>query len=379
MPYYLSGQLRLAVAATLAILVFVPLALAAPTASSGINTSDTWVTMNLAVQPSISLKLPNSVYSASTKSYVTAENFNLTARHYYLEAGFDTNNLLVVNIQPTDTATDRTTSFYSGTGKISVRGGRLFLYDASNNPIPVVMPDGTPVPEVLPFLGLSPGASVLSGIIINSPPTTAQWIPGTLSYPQSNLAKIVSTSSIGTSSSKTLTYVQSGSVWILQTVKLVMSTSNRTVSQVIQTSNVAWYDNTTRDSQRATKRSTLVRYPPAGTLSLNPYTVPSATSVTPSDQLTTGATGSDVVFQHGIFSSGSTWNRMVPWLQSDFHFANVQTPSLNSTDHLASQAGSLTNLVQSTGISSNIVIGHSQGASSRGTSRKTTALCSEEL
>src|SRR5450631_1672261 len=339
-------------------LIAVSSVFAAPTKGGGINASDTWVTMNITVQETMSANLPNAMWSVSAGRFVTTAQYSLAPRHFYVEAGFDTGNLLVINIQPTDAPTDPTTTLYSGVGKITVHGDRLFLYDASNNPIPVVMPDNAPIP-VLSVLGLTPGPSVLKGIITTSPPAMAAAIPGTLSYPQSNLAQILSQS--GSSRSKTLTYAQSGSNWILQTVVHTMSSTSHNMTTTSQVANVVWNDNSTGDAQRATKASSLVPYKSAGTLTVNSASVPGPTTITPSVQTTTGATGANVIFQHGILSSGQAWNRMAPWLEADFNFKNVLIPSLNSTDSLSNQTSALTSLVQSSGVSNNLVIGHSQG------------------
>jgi pimeloyl-ACP methyl ester carboxylesterase len=331
---------------------------AGPTSGGGINANDTWVTMNLTFQATMSATLPNSMWSVSQGKYVTTAQYTIGPKHYYLEAGFDTSDLLVINIEPTDAPTDPTKTLYSGVGRITLHGDRLFLYDTSNNPIPVVMPDNAPIP-VLNLIGLAPGPSVLKSVITTSPPNMAKAIPGTLSYPQSNLAQILS--SAGSSRTKTLTYAQSGSNWILQTVVHTVSSTSHNMTTTTQISNVAWNDNSTGDTRRAAKGYSMVPFPGPGTMTVSASPIPGPTSITPSDQTATGATGANVVFQHGIFSSGQTWNRMVPWLKSDFQFKNVQTPSLNSTDPLSSQATSLIGLVEASGITNNLVIGHSQG------------------
>jgi pimeloyl-ACP methyl ester carboxylesterase len=96
-------------------------------------------------------------------------------------------------------------------------------------------------------------------------------------------------------------------------------------------------------------------------MTVSASSIPNPTTITPSVQTATGATGANVLFQHGIFSNGGTWNRMEPWLESDFQFKNVLTSSLNSTDHIATQTNPLISLVQGTGVTNNLVIGHSQG------------------
>jgi hypothetical protein len=89
-------------------------AFAGPTPGGGINAQDTWVTMNMTVQETMSANLPNAMWSVSQGKYVTTAHYTLAAKHYYVEAGFDTNDLLVINIKSTDAPTDPTKTLYSG-------------------------------------------------------------------------------------------------------------------------------------------------------------------------------------------------------------------------------------------------------------------------
>lgn len=74
----------------------------------------------------------------------------------------------------------------------------------------------------------------------------------------------------------------------------------------------------------------------------------------------------NVVFQHGIFSNAATWDRMDPWLSSDFYLGNEADGtkikrSLSSTSRLSSQTDDLLSSMSNTGKQDFALIGHSQG------------------
>ena len=69
----------------------------------------------------------------------------------------------------------------------------------------------------------------------------------------------------------------------------------------------------------------------------------------------------NVVFQHGIFSDASAWNRMDPWISSRYAIGTKLKPSLPSTQSLESQASMLGNQIIASGAVDFLIIGHSQG------------------
>src|ERR1700685_3290699 len=118
-----------------------------------------------------------------------------------------------------------------------------------------------------------------------------------------------------------------------------------------------WSDNATNDAARAAKGYT-------ATLAPSSYaSIPVVTTSTPSGSTTVSQLGGpqNVVFMHGLFSSGNTWNRMEPWLNQDFRFGPEITPSYSSTSSLSNQGTSLVSEIKTVGGNNYILIGHSQG------------------
>lgn len=71
--------------------------------------------------------------------------------------------------------------------------------------------------------------------------------------------------------------------------------------------------------------------------------------------------GQNVVFQHGIFSGPHTWNRMDPWLSSEFRFGAKLKPDTGSESGLGVQASRLQTHIDNSGQSAFLLVGHSQG------------------
>ncbi|MGH9709247.1 MAG: esterase/lipase family protein, partial [Candidatus Acidiferrales bacterium] len=155
------------------------------------------------------------------------------------------------------------------------------------------------------------------------------------------------------------TYAQSGSVWIATQVSFSLTESNVSVTRTLQFSNVHWTDNAANDSARAQKGSTAVAPPSPTTSTPATLTAPSSSNCPPYLSNLSGT--QNVVFQHGFFSSGCTWSRMIPWLNQQFLWGTELVPSLNSIDNLTNQGNALVSDINSAGGTGYILLGHSQG------------------
>lgn len=109
--------------------------------------------------------------------------------------------------------------------------------------------------------------------------------------------------------------------------------TNSQHARTLQFNNVNWHTNAQGDAIRASQGSTAQ---PAPTQGIDPPEFPPLTS--PSPQAATiepgcsaSGTGTNMIFQHGIFSSCNTWTqRMYPWLKERYQFGTVLIPSLSS-------------------------------------------------
>ena len=76
---------------------------------------------------------------------------------------------------------------------------------------------------------------------------------------------------------------------------------------------------------------------------------------------TVGPNTRNVLFQHGIYSGGNTWHRMLFWMRADFYLGCTPAPDLNDRARIADQAADLTGKIQATGQAGYVLVGHSQG------------------
>jgi pimeloyl-ACP methyl ester carboxylesterase len=329
--------------------------------NSGIDASDTYAVFDITLQDQRSFTAPASA-SPVTPAPALSRSFSHGAKHFHMEIGFDTADNLVANITPTDAATDPTRTQYAGVGKIAIRGERLFLYDPSGQPIPVVMPDGGPPPNILTRLGLHPFPSPLTTLVVANPQTVATAIHGTYQSMSPTAALVSAVATAPATSRTTINYVKSGTSWLLSSKIVSGSTANSNWSYTLSIANLTWNDSATGDTRRGGYSPTLAPGTATSYTALAPA-LPSLAATSPTGQTTVagGANGSNVLFQHGFLSSGATWSRMTGWLESDFKFNDVLVPSLSSISSLSTQTAQLQSVIAGSGASSYLAIGHSAG------------------
>lgn len=132
--------------------------------NSGINTTDTYVAFTLNINIQSNLTLSRAIFDSETNT--TTSNLNLKREcAFRVEAGYDTNGNLVVNIFSLDSS-DPTTTPSDESQIMRYAGGKLTLFAKDGTPLPVPLYEGQTLPDPLGLLGLSPGSSVLNGIIV---------------------------------------------------------------------------------------------------------------------------------------------------------------------------------------------------------------------
>ena len=330
--------------------------------NSGINASDTYVVFDVSLQSQSTASLPQAMYDASTRTTSAAINLNPSPRRFHVEAGFDANDGLVVNMFSSDPTVDVTTTNRDLVGQIRLADGKFIIYDQSGNPLPLVLPNNMPLPNPLAWLGLTPGPSVVSNLVVSSPKTLATQIGATITAQSATSQELTKSGTTQTASTRVMNYQSAGSMWTLNQVQVTpAAVSGIQSTHTFQFSNVVWNTNSAGDSRRSARGTTIATTPAASGVTFTSPPAPVPSSVTPQFQVTNSGLGRNVVFQHGIFSDASTWNKMTTWLNSDFQFNTELVPTLTSTNFLAAQASDLVGQMSSTGKNNFLIIGHSQG------------------
>jgi len=340
--------------------------------NSGINPSDTYVIFDVTVQGQSNVTLSQPVYDSSTKTTTTNLTLSAVAIHFHVEAGYDSNGQLVVNLYSQDAASDPMTTSGNDFSLIRFAKNQVTVFDQDGNPIPIVLPNNAPLPQPLQFLGTS--SSVLDGILVpniyqyaQARGATVQIAPSSsaaAATPPPPTAQVYAAGHSSGGGSATWTYQQSGNVWILTQATSATSEADIQSSHVVQINNLSWYRNSGADSYRAANGSSRPALPSSSSWQPNYAALYSSTP--PPSPLPPGCSasgsGQNVVFQHGLFSSCGTWSRMYgDWLSKKYQFGTVLIPSLSSTDHLSDQATSLLSLLNGSAKNNFVVIGHSQG------------------
>lgn len=349
--------------------------------NSGINANDTYAVFDVTFQGQGSTPLSQALYNPSTNTTSSTLSLTPNVRHFHVEIGYDSNDQLVMNIFSTDPAPDPTQFPFNDVTEIQLRDGKLTVFDETGTPYPISLPNNMPLPQPLSLLGAIPGPSVLNYLVTSNPTSTASAMNGSVQYSngtttspnhiqsyyiptgtQAQMAYITVQHNSDLSGSATITYEQFSGGWALLQATNSTSLSGTQSSTTAQFANLQWYDNSTGDSRRASKATSP---PPAPSFSASNASAPPLPGpATNSATLTVeniGAGPTNLLYQHGIFSSAQTWDVMDPWIQLDFPLNVVAKTSLNSTDYLANQANSLISLVQGTGKTNFLAIGHSNG------------------
>jgi pimeloyl-ACP methyl ester carboxylesterase len=359
--------------------------------NSGINASDTYATFDVTFQGQATVNLSQAIYNPSTGVTSSISNLTPSARHFHVEVGYDASDQLVLNMFSTDSA-NPTLSPYGDISKIQMRNGKVTVFDDTGTPLPISLPNNAALPLPLSFLGAIPGSSVLNYLVVANPSTTAAAMNASVQYSgatttrnnniqayyiaagtQVQMAYVSANYASSLNATATFSYEQFAGGWALTQVAQNPVFSNTQGSLTTQFANLQWYDNATGDSRRASKAVVPPAPPQLSAASDLVPNVSGPAAKTPSlDVINLGLGSTNLLYQHGIFSDEGTWDRMdcpantplciTSWLRSDFLFNTIAKSNLNSKDYLTNQANSLISLLQATGKTGFLAIGHSNGS-----------------
>jgi pimeloyl-ACP methyl ester carboxylesterase len=355
----MSGAMRFTICAMFVAILSTGLVFGQLSQNSGINSNDTWAAFDLSLQTQAAISSSSPLYDPATQTTSNTLNTPATSLTYHVEVGYDSSGGLVMNLWPGGTF-----SFpISDEATVSViryAAGKLTVFDQDGAPVTWVPPANN-VPAFNPFnlLGSNPGSSILSELVVSNIQQQAQTTNSQLTYngPQAMLAGSFQNGE--SNGNSTWSYVQSGSMWVAQQATFAVSKPNYKATRVLQFSGVSWHDNASSDSARTSRGYTAVM-PPTPTTSTPPAATPASSSNCPPYSSNFGA-AQNVVFQHGFFSDGCTWKRMIPWLNHDFRWGIELDPTLNSLDNLSNQGNVLISDINSAGGTGYLLLGHSQG------------------
>jgi pimeloyl-ACP methyl ester carboxylesterase len=329
-------------------------------ATSGINPQDTYVVFDLGVQSSGTVTLPDAVYSPSTRTVSTAFNVSPLARTMHVEAGYDTNGNLVMNLYLNPTTANPYAVSVSPVGVVRYAQGQVTLFDTNNLPISPVMPNSSLTALLPSWLQVSSkGASLIGNFRVSNIRSFAVAQNASLNL-QGSTASLTFPS--GPSPQVVWTYTQSGSYWVPSQVQVTPTVANGAVTHTLQFSNLAISDNATNDASRASQFPTL-QSPAASNSNVPALDAPEVeASCTPGGGETNHLGGTqNIAFQHGFMSDPSTWVRMVPWLNQDFILGTELLSATDWCSGVADQANTLEQEIQSAGGSNYIIVAHSLG------------------
>ncbi len=339
--------------------------------NSGINPQDTHAVFDLSVQSTGTVTLPSAVYNPSTQTMSTVFNVSPLARTMHVEAGYDTNGGMVINLYLNPTTASSYTTSISPVGVVRYAQGQITLFDTNNVPIPQVLPNSG-MSALLPpsFVNSNTGGSLLGQLAVSdirhfaavrNAVLNLQGSSATVSLPSGPGPQVV------------WTYAQSGSTWVPQQVQIAPSMANGSVTHRLQFSNLAVFDNAAADAARASQPATLQSPPPSNNNAAPQFAPTPEFAIScpgnPGQEYQQYQLGGsqNIAFQHGFMSDPSTWVRMVPWLNQDFIFGTEVVSATDWCSNITDQAGApgtpgtLEGELSQAGGSNYILVAHSMG------------------
>src|SRR5216683_7448556 len=163
----MSRRAPLLLSATLACLLSArAICQSALSANSGINSADTYVVVDLTVTSSTTFNLPNAFYNQTNGTTSNVLTVTPATQTFHVESGYDSSGGLVMNVWPTGTAVNPSTTDAEAIGFIRFGGGQITVFSQNGAPLPLVFPANVPITWPLSLLGTNPGPSAISNLVV---------------------------------------------------------------------------------------------------------------------------------------------------------------------------------------------------------------------
>ncbi|HET7585656.1 MAG TPA: alpha/beta hydrolase [Gemmatimonadaceae bacterium] len=377
-----------------------------------IDTTNSYLQADLTMSGSTTIQLPEPVVDPVTGRTITSDTLTSPTFTFRLETGFDQFERLHANLYRVDALGDSLTGPEDGIRDILAVDTSVTLVDATGAVLPPAtsqeIPYGNPLSPLAGLTGATfdefvldsaPGVAVIpslgsttasSSSVAPDGETWEQPAPGLLIITQSIGAPLGGLKSAAASPGRG----QLKKAYRLNHGKYVLAELTSTLdvdgpegsihmARTLRLNNSKWHIDKDREARRRAKHEREA----AGLAQRRQAIPPSSWSGKPllglgdpcvvdefgnpcdpglppdPDEPPPPPTGpgADVVFQHGLFSDSTTWNRMIPWMQADIQIEDALSPTLNSTSHLADQATVLAATLTGTGKTDWILVGHSNG------------------
>jgi pimeloyl-ACP methyl ester carboxylesterase len=320
----------------------------------------------LTIDGQTDLTLAEPVFDPETQTRVSAMTFHSAAESLHIESGYDKKGNVILS--SADTGAPSLSSASDAVSLSRWENDAMTRYDFSGGAMPPAFPDDAQPLSLSALLGSFTGASVTEGIIVPDLSALAETGAVEVSGDRAD----VTTKIEGPTTGGTIVrhFLLDGDVWVLSSVEMSFTGGtggDRWESrQTLTFENVSWNLNPSRDALRRSMRSSLA--PPPIRDSFSTVTLPAPPEPHVSEPPVPNAAvplaagnGQNIVFQHGFLSSSGTWSRMDPWLSGDFRFGTKILPDLGWSKRIDSQANDLINLLDASGQSDFLMIGHSNG------------------
>lgn len=321
--------------------------------NSGINASDTYVVADITVTSTSTFTDPALAVTTSTQTQVSS-----TPVAYRLEEGYEVDGTPILNLFPA-----AGTPMASVMSRISYSHGLVYITDVSGRLLTPLTPQTTNgLTPILGVLNSLNGGSLLSTIVVPDLQQTASALGASLTV-NGNQGIIVKQTGLSTITS--YVFVNTNQGWQIQNVSSSRATTTGSQITSLGFNNVTAADNPSNDASRIAAGHVMAHHTSSesqATLTLNTQSSPPCGDSCSGTVVTNNYGGTtNVLFQHGFLSSGSTWARMTNWLNEDFQFGNELVTSLAATSPLANQGANLESIISNAGGNNYILIGHSQG------------------
>lgn len=367
-----------------------------------IDQSDTWVTYDATRDQTTYLSSQEPIVDSGTGQPLNEVTLTTPTQTVHTEAGYDAYGTIRVNEYRQDPGLDPYETPVDDAHRLQVVGHQVTGYTRDGEVVVAADAGSSEVP--LEELGSLDGAQVTAGVIVdrhdiervtasqslNGPRLSASESGGSDRVERLPNGRVRITTDLpaaaDAAAGRTMrTYALRGEKYVLEQVDVETDAASdkgkmRGRSSMVLR-NVVWHENKQKDAERRVRREQ-AKMAPAAPQAPSRYTELCAPDDTtcggeppPDDGGSTGPAGSivgdgcgtvgsntrNLLFQHGIYSGGRTWERMMYWMRADFYLGCTPMPDLDDRARIRDQAADLTGKIEATGHAGYILIGHSQG------------------